>query len=93
MLTDLGRWALSERHGGARVEIGSILLADSLLILTELRVGAEDGCKNSVEWAILILDDVVDHGRNTEVGDWDSLANEELMLILALLLELLLQND
>ena len=51
------------------------MLAYSLLILTELRVGAEDGSKNSVEWAIFILDDVVDHGRNAEVGDSDTLSN------------------
>ena len=45
-----------------------------------------------MEWAILILDDVVDQGRDTEVSDSQILANEELILILALLLELLLAN-
>ena len=46
-----------------------------------------------MEWAIFIFDDVVDEGRNTEVGDRDTLTNEELVLILALFLKLLLEND
>ena len=45
-----------------------------------------------MEWAVLILDDVVDQGRDTEVSDSQTLTNEELILILALLLELLLAN-
>ena len=46
-----------------------------------------------MEWAILILDDIVDQGRDTEVSDSQTLTNEELILILALLLELLLANS
>ena len=43
-----------------------------------------------MEWAIFILDDVVDHGRNAEVGDSDTLSNKEFTLLLALFHELLL---
>ena len=84
--------ALSEGHGGAGVEISGILLADSLLILTELRIGAEDWREDSMEWAIFIFDDVADEGRNTEIGDCDTLTNKELALILALSFQLLLAN-
>ena len=45
-----------------------------------------------MEWAIFIFDDVADEGRNTEIGDCDTLTNKELALILALSFQLLLAN-
>ena len=45
-----------------------------------------------MEWAIFILDDVVDEGGDAEVGNCDILTNKEALLILTLPLKLLLAN-